>query len=176
MLSVSIAEDELRVLPIDDMVGHYSAWSYFQSVDRKENREFVARFKAKYGNDRVTSDVIEAAYFSVLLWEQAARESGKVGWPIFARRSLGQSLNAPEGVVSIDPETQHTWRSFYARQESAATARSRSSGLRRRPSGRCRTPYPGPIPIGKGFCRTCSPRWNGTWANPVPPKPARRPA
>ncbi len=26
---------------------------------------------------------------------------------------LRQSLDAPEGVISLDPETQHTWRPFY---------------------------------------------------------------
>ena len=80
MLSFSIAEDELRKLPLRDMVGDYAAWDYFQSIDRPENREFVRRFKELYGADRVTSDVIEAAYYSVQLWAQAVveAESGEV--------------------------------------------------------------------------------------------------
>ena len=41
VLSFSIAEDELRKLPLRDMVGDYAAWDYFQSIDRPENREFV---------------------------------------------------------------------------------------------------------------------------------------
>ncbi len=57
------------------MVGDYAAWDYFQSIDRPENREFVQRFKASNGADRVTSDVIEAAYNSVYLWAQAVREA-----------------------------------------------------------------------------------------------------
>ncbi len=175
VLSVSIAEDELRVLPIEDMVGHYSAWSYFQSVDRKENREFVARFKAKYGADRVTSDVIEAAYFSVLLWEQAARESGKVGVADIRKAILGQTFNAPEGVVSVDPETHHTWRSFYLgriRQDRQVEVVWTSQKAIR----------PVPYPLSRshteweGFLQSLFKAWNGTWANPVPPKPARRPA
>ena len=75
VLSFSIAEDELRKLPLRDMVGDYAAWDYFQSIDRPENREFVREFKAKYGADRVTSDVIEAAYNSVWLWAQAVAEA-----------------------------------------------------------------------------------------------------
>ena len=46
VLSFSIAEDELRKLPLREMVGDYAAWDYFQSIDRPENREFVQRFKA----------------------------------------------------------------------------------------------------------------------------------
>ena len=41
VLSFSIAEDELRKLPVRDMVGNYAAWDYFQSIDRPENREFI---------------------------------------------------------------------------------------------------------------------------------------
>src|SRR4029077_7056960 len=61
VLSFSIAEDELRKLPLQDMVGDYAAWDFFQSIDRPENHEFIRRFKELYGTHRVTSDVIEAA-------------------------------------------------------------------------------------------------------------------
>ena len=48
------------------MVGDYAAWDYFQSIDRPENREFVRAVSgASTAADRVTSDVIEAAYNSV---------------------------------------------------------------------------------------------------------------
>ena len=45
VLSFSIAEDELRKLPLSTMVGDYAAWDYFQSIDRPENKEFIKRFK-----------------------------------------------------------------------------------------------------------------------------------
>ncbi len=112
VVSVSIGEDELRKLPAATMVGNYAAWSYFQSLDRPENKAFVARFKEKYGLDRVTSDVIETAYFSVLLWAQALAEAEKDDVRGIRRNLLDQSLDAPEGVVSIERETHYTWRSF----------------------------------------------------------------
>jgi urea transport system substrate-binding protein len=112
VVSVSIGEDELRALQTEDMVGHYSAWNYFQSLNRKENIEFVRNFQKRYGADRVTSDVIEAAYFSVHLWAQAIEESGHADVASIRKDLLGQSFNAPEGVISVDPATQHTWRSF----------------------------------------------------------------
>ena len=95
------------------MVGDYAAWDYFQSIDRPENRQFVERFQKRYGADRVTSDVIEAAYNSVHLWAQAVieAETDEVADVIKAIRR--QSLNAPEGIVSVDDETQHTWRPVY---------------------------------------------------------------
>ena len=61
----------------------------------------------------MTSDAIVAAYNSVRLWAQAVDEAG-TGDPEAVRELLGrQSLDAPEGIVSIDPETRHTWRPFY---------------------------------------------------------------
>jgi urea transport system substrate-binding protein len=110
VMSFSIAEDELRKLPVAAMVGDYAAWDYFQSIDRPENREFVDRFKTLYGPDRVTSDVIEAAYNSVYLWAQAVAEA-ETDEVTHVITAIGrQSLNAPEGIVSVDEETQHTWR------------------------------------------------------------------
>ena len=116
VLSFSIAEDELRKLPLRDMVGDYAAWDYFQSIDRPENREFVRKFKAIYGPDRVTSDVIEAAYCSVHLWAQAVVEAQSEEVANVLKAIRRQSLNAPEGIVSVDDETQHTWRPVFVGQ------------------------------------------------------------
>lgn len=109
-VSVSIAEEELRTINPRDMMGDYSAWNYFQSVDTKANRHFVSAFKARYGEHRVTSDPLEAAYFGTRLWAQAVREAGSDDVRDIRNAIRHQSLNAPEGIVSIDPETQHTWK------------------------------------------------------------------
>jgi urea transport system substrate-binding protein len=113
VLSFSIAEDELRKLPRRAIAGDYAAWDYFQSIDRSENREFVRRFQARYGSDRVTSDVIVAAYNSVFLWAKAVSEAETEEVVEVLRAIRRQSLNAPEGIVSVDDETQHTWRPVY---------------------------------------------------------------
>jgi urea transport system substrate-binding protein len=172
VVSVSIAEDELRVLPVEELAGNYAAWSYFQSLDRKENRDFVRRFRAKYGASRVTSDVIESAYFSVLLWEQAARESGKVGVADIRKAILGQTLNAPEGVVSVDPETHHTWRSFSLgrirpdRQIDVVWTSQKAIRPVPYPLSRSRSEW-------DSFLLDLFKQWNGTWANPIPPARGR---
>ena len=110
VVSFGIAEDELRTLPVREMVGDYAAWNYFQSIDRPENLQFVREFKARYGPDRVVSDVMAAAANSVRLWAQAVEEAGTDAVAPVLRASLHQSLSAPEGIVSIDPETHHAWR------------------------------------------------------------------
>jgi urea transport system substrate-binding protein len=113
VISFSVAEDELRHLPARDMIGDYAAWGYFQSIDTEENREFVRKFKARYGRDRVTSDVIAAAYDSVRLWAQAVDEAGADDVAAVLKAVRRQSMSAPEGIISIDGPTHHTWRPVY---------------------------------------------------------------
>lgn len=70
-LSVSVAEEEIRGIGASVLEGHYAAWNYFQTTNTPENTKFVEAYKAKYGNDRVTGDPIEAGYFGVYLWAEA---------------------------------------------------------------------------------------------------------
>jgi urea transport system substrate-binding protein len=113
VLTFMIAEDELRELPVKEMIGDYAAWNYFQSIDNPSNRNFVQQFKALYGSDRTVSDALVAAYNAVKLWAQAVEEAGTDVTADVRNLLRRESLEAPEGVVSIDSETFHTWRPFY---------------------------------------------------------------
>jgi urea transport system substrate-binding protein len=111
VISFSLAEPEIQAL--DEAVrpvGQFAAWNYFQSVSRTENRAFVDAFRARYGAERVVSDPMEAAHCGVQLWARAVAEAGtdQVGPVRLVLRQ--QSMNAPEGIVSIDPENQHAWK------------------------------------------------------------------
>ncbi|MGA0039950.1 MAG: urea ABC transporter substrate-binding protein [Pirellulales bacterium] len=109
VISFSIAEDELQTMPRGDMVGDYAAWNYFQSLDSPTNQAFVRAFKARYGSQRTTAAVAESSYTSVRLWAQAVLEAGTAD-VVQVRSSLrSQSMLAPEGVVSIDRQTNHAW-------------------------------------------------------------------
>jgi urea transport system substrate-binding protein len=173
VLSFSIAEDELRKLPLREMVGDYAAWDYFQSIDRPENREFVERFKASNGADRVTSDVIEAAYNSVYLWAQAVREAESEEVANVLKALRRQSLNAPEGIVSVDDETQHTWRPVYVGQIRADgqfdLVRSYEKPVRP-------IPYPNSRSHAEwdAFLNGLYKSWGDGWAKPNPRAPSRR--
>jgi urea transport system substrate-binding protein len=113
VMGFAIAEDELRRFPSGDVTGHYSAWSYFQSLDRPESIEFVRKFKAKYRDDRVVSDSMVAAYNAVMIWAQAVKEAGTGEAKIVLQHFDRQSIDAPEGVVTIDPESRIAWRPFH---------------------------------------------------------------
>jgi urea transport system substrate-binding protein len=109
-MSFSIAEDELRVMGAEHMVGNYASWNYFQCLDTNENREFVERFKEKYGSHRVTDDPMEAGYFGVKLWAQAVRDAGTDDVDKVRKAVKNQSYSASEGMVYVDSENNHVWK------------------------------------------------------------------
>ncbi len=167
VFSFSIGEDELRKLSAKELAGNYATWNYFQSVDRKENQDFVRKFKDRYGEDRVTSDVIVAAYNSVRLWAQAVEEANAADVSNVLQTIRYQSLNAPEGVISVDRETHHTWRPVYI-------AKIRGDGqfevvwsskLPARP-----VPYPWSRTRSQWdvFLNDLYVKWGNSWANPIP--------
>jgi urea transport system substrate-binding protein len=102
VMSVSIAEEEVRQIGADFLVGHYASWNYFQSVDTPENKKFVEAFKKEYGADRVTNDPMEAAYIMVYLWKQAVEKAGTTDLEPVRTAAIGQKFKAPEGEVTMD--------------------------------------------------------------------------
>ena len=101
-MSVSIAEEEVRQIGKEFLLGHYAAWNYFQTVDTPENKTWVEAFKAKYGADRVTNDPMEAAYIMVYLWKQAVEKAGTTELEAVRAAALGQEFAAPEGPVKMN--------------------------------------------------------------------------
>lgn len=163
-ISFSIAEEELRHLNIKDMVGDYAAWNYFQSIDSAENQRFVRLFKEKYGQDRVTNDPIEAAYFGVHLWAQAVEEAGTDNVRAIREAMGDRSWNAPEGILYIDADTQHTWKTVRIGQITE-TGQFKILWTSDKPI----RPVPYPISRTKGewdnFLQQLYDGWNQQWAN-----------
>ncbi len=109
-LSVSVAEEEVRGIGAANMKGHLVSWNYYQTTDTPENKEFVKKYKAKYGADRVTDDPIEAAYDQVYLWAAAVKKAGTTDVNKVKEAAKGIEFKAPEGLVKIEGENQHLWK------------------------------------------------------------------
>jgi urea transport system substrate-binding protein len=107
-MSVSIAEDEIRGIGAENMVGHLAVWNYFMSMDTPENKKFVSTYKARFGKERVTDDPIEANYFGVYLWAKAVEKAGTPDTAAVRKAIRGMKFKAPEGLVTIDPTNNHT--------------------------------------------------------------------
>jgi len=103
VMSVSIAEEEVKAIGVEFLKGHYAAWNYFMTVESPANKKFVEAFKKKYGNDRVTNDPMEAAYIGVYLWK-AAVEKAKTADDLDKVRAAayGATFDAPGGMVTMN--------------------------------------------------------------------------
>jgi urea transport system substrate-binding protein len=110
VLSVSLAEEEVRRIGPQKLAGHWLAWSYFQTLDTPENQKFIGAYKAAYGEHRVTDDPIEAAYLSVYLWKNAVEKAGSTQIDLVKVAVKNLDTIAPGGRVKLDGHTQHLWK------------------------------------------------------------------
>lgn len=110
VLSVSVAEQEIKGIGADAIEGHLTSWNYYQTTDTPENEEFVANYKAEYGDDRVTDDPIEAGYFGVYLWAKAVEAAGTTDVEAVKEAAKGLEFDAPGGPVKIDGDNQHVYK------------------------------------------------------------------
>ncbi|GAA2854689.1 urea ABC transporter substrate-binding protein [Streptosporangium fragile] len=110
VLSVSVAEEEVKGIGVDNIAGHPVAWNYYQTTETPANEKFVAAFKAEYGADKVTSDPMEAGYNAVHLWAEAVKKAGTVEVEAVRKAAGGIALERPEGLVTIDGENQHMYK------------------------------------------------------------------
>jgi len=108
-MSLCIDEPELQKYGAEYMVGDYSCWSHFQSIERIENKIFVARIKKRFGQEYVVSDAMEAAYFGVYLWKQAVVKAQSLELEKVIPALRNQAFNAPEGIIYIDDPSLHSW-------------------------------------------------------------------
>lgn len=102
-------EQEIQAMGAEYAVGHYTSFNYFQSTNTAENKTFVERFKAKYGQNQVTNAVMEAAYFQTYFLAQAIEKVGTDADALIYEGLPGQEFTAPQGPVKIDEKNHHTW-------------------------------------------------------------------
>lgn len=108
-MSFSISEPELELFKIDTMVGDYASWSYFESIDSRENKAFIKKVEEMYGEKQALSDAMEAAYFGVYVFKQAAEKAQSFATEAIALALHSQAFNAPQGIIHISQEVLQTW-------------------------------------------------------------------
>lgn len=107
VVSVSIAEEEVGGIGVENIEGQLTAWNYYQTVESPANTTFVEAFKATYGEDRVTSDPMEAAYTSLYLWKGMVEKAESFDVAAVQDAADGVSFEAPEGAVTVNGDNHH---------------------------------------------------------------------
>jgi len=109
VMSVRVAEEESYQIGANYTNEHYAVWPYFQAIESAENEDFVSRFQAKYGSDRLIGAPMEAAYSAVHLWAQAVDSAQSFDTEAVRKAAYGITFDAPSGPITIAPN-HHTIR------------------------------------------------------------------
>uniref|UniRef100_A0A832M119 ABC transporter substrate-binding protein n=1 Tax=Oscillatoriales cyanobacterium SpSt-402 TaxID=2282168 RepID=A0A832M119_9CYAN len=113
IMAYPTTEEEVLAMGPEFAQGHYTSFNYFQTVDTPENKAFVEQFKEKFGQDRVTNGVMEAAYFQTFFMAQAMEkvldEGKEINTSTLREATRGQVFKAPQGTVKVDPDNYHTY-------------------------------------------------------------------
>ncbi|MFP4405809.1 urea ABC transporter substrate-binding protein [Rhodosalinus sp.] len=104
VIAFSVGEEELSGFDTSNLVGHLAAWNYFQSADTPANEEWVAAWKARMGEDRVTNDPMEAHYIGFNMWVNAVEEAGTTDVDAVREAMWGQEFpNLTGGTAKMLP-------------------------------------------------------------------------
>jgi urea transport system substrate-binding protein len=105
VVAFSVGEEELAGLDTAPLVGHLTAWNYFQSVDTPENAAFIDAWRAFTKNDkRVTNDPMEAHVIGFNMWVKAVEKAGTTDPDAVIDSIIGVSVpNLTGGLSSMMP-------------------------------------------------------------------------
>ncbi|MDP9075696.1 MAG: urea ABC transporter substrate-binding protein [Actinomycetota bacterium] len=110
VMSVSVAEQEVKGIGTDNIAGDLVAWNYYQTTNTAEGLAFVKAYQAKYGADKVVDDPMEAAFTGVHLWAQAVAKAGTTNVDAVKAALAGLTYTAPEGLVTVDGDNHHLYK------------------------------------------------------------------
>jgi len=111
-ISFRVGEIELQnaAANADELVGDYSAMSYFASIADDNNQFFLERLRDRYGPQRTANDPMVAAFNGVYLWARAVYDCNSARTLAIRDAMLDEDFDAPEGEIWIDKENHHAWR------------------------------------------------------------------
>jgi branched-chain amino acid transport system substrate-binding protein len=107
MLSCSLCEPELELIGPAASVGCITSSAYFESIERPENRAFVARWRARHGADSSPSVDGQSTYVCVMLLARAIRRAGSADVAAVRRAAANLRYDSPQGPVWVDPDNNH---------------------------------------------------------------------
>ena len=107
VVAFSVGEEELSGLDTSNLVGHLAAWNYFQSADTDANAEFIEKWKAFAGEDRVTNDPMEAHYIGFNMWVNAVEAAGTTDVDAVREAMWGQEFPNLTGGTAVMGTNHH---------------------------------------------------------------------
>jgi branched-chain amino acid transport system substrate-binding protein len=109
ILSCSLSEPELRLIGAEACVGHVTSSVYFATVDRDENRSFVARYRKRFGKHHTPCCDAEASYVCVMLLARAITRTGSPAIQPVLDAAYDDRFEAPSGAVWLSARDNHCY-------------------------------------------------------------------
>jgi urea transport system substrate-binding protein len=101
--------NEQLVLTADESNGILLCKNYLEAIDTPVNKDFLKRFRARYGADyQPISDLTMSSYQGMLLWAAGVKKAGTLErMKVIEALESGITLDLPSGPMTIDPTTHH---------------------------------------------------------------------
>lgn len=107
VVAFSVGEEELSGLDTTNLVGHLAAWNYFQSAESDVNDEFVAKWKERMGEERVTNDPMEATVIGFNMWVKAVEAAGTTDVDAVEKAMIGVEVPNLTGGTAVMLANHH---------------------------------------------------------------------
>lgn len=107
VVAFSVGEEELSGLDTSNLVGHLAAWNYFQSADTPANAEWIAAWKERMGEERVTNDPMEAHYIGFNMWVNAVEAADSAEVDAVRTAMYGQEFPNLTGGTAVMLPNHH---------------------------------------------------------------------
>ena len=112
-VSFSLTAGEL--VQLGRSIGHddHVVLSYFPTNQNSDSTSFTTRFKQHYPESEPVNNAMLNAYLSVHLWAKSVAKAG-TSHPQKLHKKIGDlSILGPSGMVYVEKNTQHTWRTMH---------------------------------------------------------------
>ncbi|WP_428977797.1 urea ABC transporter substrate-binding protein [Lichenibacterium minor] len=114
VVAFSVGEEELAGMDTKPLVGHLTAWNYFESIDTPENKSFIDRWHAFTKNPkRTTNDPMEAHYIGFNAWVKAVEKAGTFKADPVIDALIGVSVPNLSGGFSTVMPNHHITKPVY---------------------------------------------------------------
>lgn len=107
--TMSVSEAEIARIGPHRCAGLIAAASYFRSIPGDANARFLAAVERRFGPGRPAGMWSASSYAQARLFAEALEATGTLDADRLAQTVAGMSFEAPEGLVRIDPENNHSW-------------------------------------------------------------------
>ncbi|SFF16690.1 amino acid/amide ABC transporter substrate-binding protein, HAAT family [Sulfitobacter brevis] len=109
VVSCSLCEEELPLIGEPASIGHLTSATYFRSLQRQENIEFLARYRKRFGVGTAPSVDAESAYVCARMLGRSIAAAGTDLVSKVRDAAKSSAFEAPEGTVRIDHATNHSF-------------------------------------------------------------------